>query len=183
MSGLEPLLLAGAAGGGSSLGAIAGVGASVLSGVGSLMSASATAEAQRAEAAMLERQAGETNAAAQRNAERKRKEAALINSRQQAVAAKSGGGATDPTVLDLMAGVAGEGDLQARSIQYEGAERGASLSYQAALKRMAAENAETAGYIGAGTSLLSGVNNWSKYRMGYYGQGGYERYLYPSGVP
>lgn len=187
MSGLEPLLAAAAVGAGEtaavgaaagtaaaasaaptlslgSLGSVAGIGGSVLSGVGSIVNANSQADAARAEAAQLERAAGEAQAAAQRNAERKRKEAQLIMSRQQALAAKSGGGATDSTVLDLMAGAKGEGELQGRMLQYEGDERAAGLTYQAAIKRAMADRAQTAGWIGAGASVLSGLNSWNRYR-------------------
>jgi hypothetical protein len=184
MTGIEEIFAAAAlaaegggaaAGGGISLGTLgtaAGIGGSILSGIGSIRSGNDRASAQRAEALQLERQAGETAAAAQRNAARKRQQEQLVLSRQQAVAASSGGGATDPTVLDLMAKTAGEGELQANTINYEGTEKETGLNYQAAIKRAAAENAVSSGYIGAGTSVLNGINSWARYREDFYKKSG-----------
>ena len=167
MSGLEPLLASAAF---QSLSTAAAIGGTVLSTVGAISAAEDKAESDRLEAKNMEAQANEQRAASQRNAEQKQKQARLVLSRQQAVSAASGGSATDPTVLDLGADVAGEGEYQANMIQYEGEARGSSLDYGAALKRRAASNAETSGFINAGTSLLSGVSNWSKHRRGYFGR-------------
>jgi hypothetical protein len=182
MSGLEPLLLAGltaggataGAGAGISLGAIgtaAAIGGSALAAIGSIQQGNSARAAAEAEALQAERKASEEQSAAQRNAEQKRKQAQLVMSRQQAVAASSGGGATDVGVLDLMGDVAAQGELMAQEDIYRGRAKADGLEYSAAVRRMAGNNAQTAGVIGAGTSILNGVSTWSRYRQGYYGGG------------
>lgn len=146
--------------------------ATVVSTGGSILGGIAANNAAGAEAESMEIEAGQRRAAAQRDAERKRKEAQVIMSRQQAVAAASGGGATDQTVLDLMARTAGEGELQAGQIQYQGEEAARGLRDNAAARRMQGRQALFSSFIDAGSSALSGFNNWNR----YYRPGGNDRW-------
>ncbi len=157
MSGIELLGLAGG----------------VLSAGGTLLGASAKAESDRAEAELLNRKAENERAYSQREAIRKAHETARVLSRQQALAANSGGGATDPTVVDLMAGAAGQGALQGQTILAQGEEQGAMDDYKASYKRYAADQTEMAGWIGAGSSFLSGYSGWSKFGKDFFGPRNY----------
>lgn len=148
MSGFELLGLAGAA----------------LSGVGSIVGGIAQSNAMEAQAKAAERQASEERAASQREAIQRSKEARLVMSRQQAVAASSGAGATDPTVLKLMGDVAGQGYVNSQAAIYEGESRGRALEDQAAISRMQGRQARLSGFIGAGTSILSGFSGFSNSR-------------------
>lgn len=96
-------------------------------------------------------------------------------SRQQAVASASGAGATDPTVLKLMGDVAGQGYNNSQAALYEGESRGRALEDQAAISRMQGRQARLAGFIGAGTSILSGFSGFSN-------AGGFKRRI-PSTTP
>lgn len=147
---------------------IAGIG-TLLSTAGAVAGAETKSENLKTEAAYRDQQAAETRAAAQRNAMQKREQAKTVLSRQQAIAAASGGGATDPGVVDLMAETASEGDLRARYTQYEGDARAQGMNYQAAINRWSADRAQTEGYLKAGATLLSGFSEMGKYRRKFYG--------------
>jgi len=149
MTGIETALLIG--------GSVLGAAGSVIGGIQAQQQADYQAKVQR-------RQAEEARAASQREAIRRAREARYVLSRQQAIAAASGGSATDPTVLDLMGDVAGEGEYQKAAALYEGNARGSSLEAQAALNRMAGRQAMLGGFVNAGTTLLSGASQWARYR-------------------
>lgn len=138
---------------------VLGIAGTIVSAVGSIAAGQAQADAANAQAAAQERRAGEERAAAQRQAAAKAKEARLVMSRQQALAAASGGGAGDPTVMNLMGQVAATGDFNARSALYEGEARGRGLEDQAAIERMQAKQAKLAGFINAGSTILGGLSS------------------------
>lgn len=100
-----------------------------VSGVGTVAAGAAQKSAADFEAQQMEMKAKEETAAAQRDAAAKRREGAIINSRAQALAAASGGGAgTDaPTIVKLMGDTAGEADYNAQSAMYGGYSRAAGL--------------------------------------------------------
>lgn len=108
-------------------------------------------------AAQLEQQAGQERASAQRTAMEARRRAKLAASRAQALSASSGAGALDPTVLKLMSGIAGEGELAADNALYQGEERAIGLQTSAAANRYEGSQARRAGEIRANTSILGGV--------------------------
>ena len=136
----------------------------VVSAVGSVIGGISANNTAKAQAKAMEIEANQRRASAQRQAVEKRKEAGLIMSRQQAVAAASGSGATDPTVIDLMETTAGRGEYQAQTIQYGGEEEGRGLQNQAAFTRAEGRNRMFASFIDAGSSMLSGANAWGKYK-------------------
>lgn len=165
MSGLEVALLAAST-------AVSAVGA-VSQGIAQKRSADAQAASMKMQAKERERQAGEERAASQREAAARAKEARLVLSRQQAVAAATGGGATDSSVLKLMGDTAAEGAYQVGSAVYEGESRGRVLDgqadidrYEAGIARMQGRQAMMAGFIGAGESLLNGASTWASMRPG-----------------
>lgn len=138
------------------------------SAVGTVVGASAAEEqgknadrAAQMQALALQREAREKEAAAQRRAITEQTKADLVLSRQQAVAAASGGGATDPTVLDIMGNTAQQGRYNADSALYEGAAAGQSLDEQAALTRYRGQQARRAGRINSMTTVLSGMSNFA----------------------
>lgn len=151
MSGLE------------TIGLIAGLVGSGVSAVGAIAQGNAAEEAGRATAAAEERRAGEERAAATREAARRSQQSALLLSRQQAVAASSGGGATDSTVLNLMGDAAREGQYQQDTANYTGESKATNLEDDAALARWKGQQARTAGYISAGSSVLNGVSSFSRF--------------------
>lgn len=72
------------------------------------------------EALELERRAGESRATSQREAIEERRQSRLSVSRAQAVAAAGGGGASDPDVVNRIADIEGEGELNFLRALYEG---------------------------------------------------------------
>lgn len=83
----------------------------------------------------LERQAIETKAIAQRQAIDQREQGELLISRAQALAAASGGSATDQTVLDVIADIDGEAAYRAAMSMYEGERDAQTLRTEAGYVR------------------------------------------------
>jgi hypothetical protein len=116
------------------------------------------------QAAQLEQNAGQERAASQRQAIEQRRQARLTNSRIQALA---GGGGLDPTVVDLSANIAGEGELRALTALYTGEERARGNEMNAQGARIAGKNAERASRVKAISSVLSsGSSMFEKYGGG-----------------
>lgn len=162
------------------------IASTAVSTVGSLVSASQGAAAAKSEgqaakalaeynARQLKYKAGQERAVSQRRAIEERRQARLAGSRARAVAAASGAGATDPTVMDILAALRGEGEYNAQSALYEGEETARGLEAQAAgalaegqyaeaTGRYRAKAIKRAGYMDAvGTLLKGGATFYSKY--------------------
>jgi len=122
---------------------------------GSIISANSQAKDLRKQAAQLEANAGLERASSQRKASEERRQARLATSRGVALAAASGGGVDDPSVINLLEGIAGEGEYRALSALYEGNQSALSMEDQAKSARKQAKATKTAGYINAASSLLS----------------------------
>lgn len=135
----------------------------LVSAAGSIVGGIAANNQAKAQAQAMTVRAGEERAASQREAIDRSREAKLVMSRQQAVAAASGGGAADPTVVNLMAGVAARGDYNSATALYEGETKGRGLEYQATLTRMQGRQAMFAGFINGASSILSGFSNFQSY--------------------
>ena len=90
------------------------------------------------EADQLKIKGQEEFAAASRAASEKRQEGALVNSRQQALAAISGGGAGSdaPTILKLMGDTAGQAEYNAMTELYGGESRRRGLLDAAKAKKL-----------------------------------------------
>ena len=159
----------GAAGLGSAL--TAGNVAMGLSGVSSILSAGSQynagkAEERRAnlEAQQLDASAKEELAAAQRAGVEEERMGEFRASRMLALAAASGAGASDPTVINLMANLAGETQYSKSVKLYEGGTRSAQKKYEGRLRRFEGREARKAGEFGAKTTLLGGAAGlFSKY--------------------
>ena len=141
--------------------ALAAIG-TIMSALGSVAGGIAASNQAEFEAKQLEQKSKEERAASQRDALEARKQSAMVQSRQQAVAASSGGGAGSdaPTIMKLMADTAGRGEYQAQSALYGGEQRARGLMDEAKGRRMSGR-----------ASLLGGV-------LGGFGQaaGGFARF-------
>jgi hypothetical protein len=123
------------------------------------------------EAKQLDYNAGQAIAASQRAAMEEQRNAALVSSRALAVAAASGGGASDPTIINALAKIAGEGQYRAMSDLYNGEDKARQLRmsaagkrYQAGMERGDASSAQGASRFSAMTSALAGgASLYSKY--------------------
>ena len=139
----------------------------IASAAGSIMSGKAEASASRFQAAQMKQQAGQERAVSQRKAIEQRRQAGLANSRVTALAAASGAGATDPTVLDIEGDNAAAGEYNALSALYAGEERARGLEMGAGAKLYEGSQAKRAGLIKGGSTLLSaGSSMFDKYGNG-----------------
>lgn len=118
------------------------------------------------EADQLETKAGFTRAISQRNAVEHTKQAELVNSRAKAVAAASGGGASDPTIINMMARTAEEGLIRSLNEMASGESEARYLEKQAKYRREEGDDAKKAGKTSAISTILSGG---SKLLMEKYG--------------
>lgn len=132
------------------------IGGKVLKAGGSIFGGIQANKAAKSEARQLEGQAIVERATSQRDAMEQRRQARLLTSRALAVAAASGGGADDPTVVNIMSDLEGEGEYRALTALYEGETEAQGLEAQARARRKEGKNAKIAGFINAGASLLDG---------------------------
>lgn len=134
---------------------------------GSLVSASGTLAAGKAqedvakfEAAQLDQRAMAERATASRDAAEARRQGRLAQSRLQAVAASSGGGQP----IDLVSRLEGESEYNALRALYEGDERAAGFRMQGAASRFEGRQRRRASRIEAtGTLIRSGASLLGKY--------------------
>ena len=142
---------------------------------GSLLSAKGARDAGKAQqkqykfqAKQLEQQAGQTLAASQRDAMEQRREAGLIGSRALALAAASGGGASDPSIMKLLSDIKGEGAYRASVALYQGEDKAQQLRLNADSARYSGALANRAGKQKMVSHLLqAGSTMFSR-----FGQGG-----------
>ena len=117
-------------------------------------------------AAQLDRNAKSAEAVAQREAMQAKREARYLASRAQALAASSGGGGSDPTVVNLIAQIEEEGEYNALTALFNGQQRADAMRTSAAVERSEGRSARRAGRTGAATSILSGVSDFGMARYG-----------------
>lgn len=108
--------------------------------------------------------AEEQKAAYEEEAHRK-KVKSILSSQQAAYGAT--GVDMEGSPLLVMEDTAAQGELDALAIRYGGDVAAAQKRSQANLYRMQGKNARTAGYINAGTSLLTGAANIGNSLYGY----------------
>ena len=89
--------------------------------------------------------AGQERAASQRNAFQERKQAEIASSNALARAAGSGGGAMDPSIVNLLGDIEAEGEYRALLETYGGNERAQNLEYGAELDEYQGRMARDAG--------------------------------------
>lgn len=133
---------------------ILGAAGTAVSAVGTIQAGAAEKRNQDFIAKQEEAKAKEELAASQREAQQSRNEAELAMSRQQALAASSGGGAgfDSPTIVRLMTETAGQGQLNAGTTLYGGQQRAAGLRDSAKGRRASGK----ASYLG---SVMSGFGS------------------------
>lgn len=134
-----------ASGGLGTTGTVLSAGSQVMGGISARRAGDATA-------AQADVAAGQVQASSQRVAAEQERKTKLVSSRAQAVAAASGAGATDPTVLDTIGRIASEGAYRSELALYEGNTQAAALRARGEAARYEGRAAQTAGFIkGAGT--------------------------------
>jgi len=107
-----------------------------------------------------EEEANAEAAESQRAALIERKKARNLMSRARAVAAASGGGVSDPTVVNQLADIETQGELNALNAMYSGNTAARGYRRGAAIARNEGRAEQTAGYLGAASTALDGANSW-----------------------
>lgn len=130
------------------------VAGSAISGAGTIIGAHDQAKGLNREADQLDRQAGIERASSQRRAIEERRQARLVASRALAVGAATGG-ALDPTVVNAISGIEGEGEYRALTALFEGEEAARGDEAQAKARRKEGKNLKKASYFKAAGDLLS----------------------------
>lgn len=133
----------------------------------------AARQAEEYKAAQLRQNAGQEIAAAQRQRDNERRRATLAASRLIAVAGASGGKVTDPTVLNLIGDIQGEGTYRGLTAIYQGEDKARQLNqgaatadYQGTIYEQAGRNKASAIKSQAvGNALMTGGSLYAKYGM------------------
>jgi len=147
--------------------------------IGAREAAAASRRAAEFQASQLEQNAGQEIAAGQRGAEEKQRQVALIQSKALAIAAASGGSASDPTVMNLIGRNAQLGSYESALAMYQGEEQARQNRLKAAAAR-ATGQAQSAAYDTQGAAAqLKGIGNLlssdaAKSLYAKYGSGGYD---------
>jgi len=127
----------------------------LLSAGGTILGSQAEAGQLKSEAAQLDVMAGNDRASSQRRSIEARRQVRLLKSTALARGAASGG-ASDPTVVNILANLTGEEEYRALTALYEGEEEARSKELQAKARRKEAKNVKTAGLISGGAKILEG---------------------------
>lgn len=158
---------------------VATVAGGALQAAGTIMGGNAAADAgarqqqaQYFKAEQEEQAAQESRAAAQRVSLDKAREGRLLQSKLQANAAAGGGGAADPTILDLAGGIAGRGEYESLLEMYKGENRARGLEDSAVGSRLTGDAAKAEGeakrtasyFSAAGTIIGSGGSAYKTYK-------------------
>jgi len=128
------------------------------------MGANAEAKDLRSQARQLDALAMSDRASSQRRSIEERRGARLAQSRAVALAGASGAGTDDPSVVNLVADLEGEGEYRALTALYEGETEARAKEAQATANRKAAKATKTAGLMkAAGSVLSSGSSLFDRY--------------------
>lgn len=128
-------------------------------------------EVAKAEREQLSRMASQELAVATRGMEAKAREANLLQSRVQTVAAASGGGATDSSVLDVVGGIAREANVQQRDVLREGKVKADDLLYRGKVGVKMAKFNRTQSRWAAGGTMLQAAAKAAEQAAGMGGGG------------
>jgi hypothetical protein len=140
--------------------AVIGLVGSAVTAVGTIAAGRAERQAAEYQAKQLDRKALEELAASQRETYEYQQNKELALSRQQAIAATSGLGATDPQVLELAGETAKRGRYQESLAVYVGKERKAGLEAQAEGARVSGRAAEIGARTSAAGTILGGIGSF-----------------------
>lgn len=125
------------------------------------------------EALQQERYAGEARQEAELQAAEQQRSARRLASNALAAAAASGAGARDPSVVNIMAEIVGEGNYRAQVALYEGEKEARNRLLAATARRMGAESSAAArigegraqskaGSLAATSTIIRGVGSWAE---------------------
>lgn len=121
----------------------------------SLIGAGAESRQLKSQAKQLKRNAGLSRASGQRSAIDTRREIDVVQSRALALAAASGADASDPTIINNIARLEGEGEYRAITALYNSEQEALVQQDEARSRLKEAKNVKKAGLIKFGSSLIS----------------------------
>lgn len=136
---------------------IAGALSTAMQAKGESDTGSGNARALRYRAKQLDINAGQEIAQSTVLAQEEQRKSALIASRAIAVAAASGGGTLDPTVVKILQGIDAEGEQATQTQLYNGQESARGLRDQATADRLEAKLNKSAGRKRALGTIMSGA--------------------------
>ncbi len=140
-------------------GAALDTGSKLLAGYSDITAGNQAAEAGDFRAAQLRQMAGQAQAGAQRSAFFEDRQARYVASHALAAAAASGGGASDPSVINIMAGIAQEGAYRQQLALYQGDEKAQAMNLHADAAQYEGESRQVAGWLaGAGDFMKAGAS-------------------------
>lgn len=115
-------------------------------------------------AAQLGQEAGQSTASGIQGAIEQRRRASYVASSARARIAGSGMATTGPSAITTVGGITGEGEYRAGTALYQGEDRAQELRYRAAGLRSEGSAAETAGWLGGISSVMTGgMSFYDKY--------------------
>ncbi len=154
----------------STIGTIGSVAGTVMSAVGARNAGISANQEADYRAKQAEINAGQERASAQRASVEQIRQLRVAQSHGQAVAAASGAGALDPSVMDIMGDLEAQGQYKAATATYQGEDSARNLETQAMLDRFSGSQARKAGDVKALSTVMSGATDlYSKYDGGHYG--------------
>lgn len=116
------------------------------------------------QATQLEQGAGQQVASSQRAMLSDEQQERLAQSRALAVAAASGGGVSDPTVVGILSRLSGEGAYRGMVDLYQGQEKARQMNDQAVATRMMGGDSSSNSKYSSAATLVSGASSlYSKY--------------------
>lgn len=130
-------------------------GGNVVTAIGQMAYGQSAREQGDFQAAQLREQAGDSQASGQRQAYFEARHARYVASAALASAAASGGGASDPTVINIIAEIAQEGAYREKAALYQGDERARQMRMQADARQQEGEQRQQSSSLLAGTSLMA----------------------------
>jgi len=129
--------------------------AAVVSAYSAVKAGNAKKKAADDQATILRENADATRAVSQRAAAEEKRNKELAYSRGLAVAAASGGGVDDPTVVNILSDINAEGQYRILSRLYSGESAALDMESQASIIQKEGRAARTAGKLKAASTLLS----------------------------
>jgi hypothetical protein len=128
---------------------------SILQFSGAIQQGQQSQHASEFQADQLRQNGGQAQASSQRTAAEIDRQTQMVVSRSLAVAAASGGGASDPTVVNLIAQNAAEGAYRKAVALYNGDEANRGDQAQASAREYEGKSAKVSGYVAGASNLLS----------------------------
>lgn len=129
------------------------------SGWGAARAGAGAMASARFQASQLDQNAGQEIAAGQINAQEKQRQVALIQSKALAIAAASGGSASDPTVMNLIGRNAQLGSYESALAMYQGEETARKNRLTASAARITGQVQQEAYSMQGTANAFKGIGN------------------------